>query len=53
MLAKELECLISSLSEEIFHVEFVRTRNGEGSEIFKSKSEGVAKAEASRGMNTN
>jgi hypothetical protein len=34
-------------------VEFVRTRDGEGSEIFESKSEDVAKAEAGRGMNTN
>ncbi len=45
VLAKELECLIGSLPEDIFDVEFVRTRYGEGSEVYKSKS-GDVKAEA-------
>ncbi len=37
VLAKELECLIGSLPEDMFDVEFVRTRYGEGSDLFKPK----------------
>lgn len=33
VLAKELELLIGSLGEDLFDVEYVRTRYGEGSEV--------------------
>jgi hypothetical protein len=41
VLAKELECLISSMPGNIFDVKFIRTRYGEGSDVSKT----MAKAE--------
>jgi hypothetical protein len=37
VLAKELDCLIGSLPIDIFDVNFVRTRYGEGSDISNPK----------------
>lgn len=36
VLAQELECILSHIPEDMFHVKFLRERYGEGSDVYRS-----------------